>query len=267
MMDSSDFEEARPGPGDRMATFIVRVFRFIVRLFLVALVGASLGAAAYFGAPALYRNYVEPVQTNSQRITELENAMKQSQADGRDRAAEIGERLAEIEGRQAEQQEGFSEMQTQAKNLRAMLELQNEEIGDLQHLVERLDDLQADMQKTAADVELLETSLAGTDAPVQRLERQLQLVRVMELLTRARLWMTQDNLGLASEDIQAAMQSLDSLAEAAPEEGAGTLQPIIERLNLTLEALPESPVIAADDLEVAWKLLVAATERPVVVLD
>ena len=262
-MNESDFEETSPGQGDRTSTFVVRVFRFIVRLFLVVLVGAALGAAAYFGAPALYRNYIEPVQTNSQRITELENAMKQDQSDSRSRAAEVGERFAEIEGRQAEQLESLSEMQAETERLQTMLKTQNEEISDLQSSMGRLDTLEIGMQQTADAVEALETSLSGTDAPIQRLERQLQLVRAMELLTRARLWLVQDNFGLASEDIQAAIKAVESLAESAPEEEVEALQIIIERLNRALQALPYSPVTAADDLEIAWKLIVVATERPV----
>jgi len=267
MMNESDFEETSPGPGDRMATFVLRVFRFIVRLFLVALVGAALGAAAYYGAPALYRNYIEPVQTNSQRITELENAMKQDQSDSRSRVAEVGECFAEIEGRQAEQLESLSEMQAETENLQAMLKQQDIVINDVEYLTGRLDALQADLQKTADAVEALETSLSGTDAPIQRLERQLQLVRAMELLTRARLWLIQDNFGLASEDIQAAIKAVENLAESAPEEEVEALQIIIERLNLALQALPYSPVTAADDLEIAWKLIVVATERPVFASD
>ena len=267
MMNESDFEETSPGQGDRTSTFVVRVFRFIVRLFLVALVGAALGAAAYYGAPALYRDYIEPVQTNSQRIAELENAMEQDQADSRSRTAEVGERFAEIEGRQAEQLESFSEMQAETENLQTMLKKQNEEISDLQYSMGRLDTLETDMQQTADAVEALETSLSGTDAPIQRLERQLQLVRAMELLTRARLWLIQDNFGLASEDIQAAIKAVENLAESAPEEEVEALQIIIERLNLALQALPYSPVTAADDLEIAWKLIVAATERPVFASD
>ena len=266
-MNESDFEETSPGQGDRTSTFVVRVFRFIVRLFLVVLVGAALGAAAYYGAPALYRNYIEPVQTNSQRIAELENVMEQDQADSRSRAAAVGERFAEIEGRQAEQLESFSERQAETENLQTMLKKQNEEISDLQYSMGRLDILETDMQKTADAVEALETSLSGTDAPIQRLERQLQLVRAMELLTRARLWLIQDNFGLASEDIQAAIKAVENLAESAPEEEVEALQIIIERLNLALQALPYSPVTAADDLEIAWKLIVAATERPVFASD
>ncbi|MEA1977913.1 MAG: hypothetical protein U9N80_08425 [Chloroflexota bacterium] len=266
-MNENNYKETRPGPGDRKATFVVRASRFIVRLFFIVLLGSAVGAAAYYGAPALYRNYIEPVQANSQRITDLEKVMKQSQADRRSRAAETGERFAEIEGRQAEQQERFSEMQVETENLQTKLKKQNDEISDLQHLAGRVDALETDLQKTADAVEALEASMSGTDAPIQRLERQLQLVRVMELLTRARLWLIQGNFGLASEDIQAAIKAVENLAESAPEEEADTLRIIIERLNLALQALPYSPVTAADDLEIAWKLIVVATEPPVVASD
>lgn len=257
MKNSNGLEETRQKHGDFKANPGSRLIRFIVRLFFLILLGISLGAAAYFGAPALYKQYIEPIQMNSQRIADLENGLLQNQSDSRSRISELGERLAEIEGQQAGQTELLSGMQVEIETLQSELKQQNEAFVDLQLLRERMDVLQEDWQITADKVEYL----TGKDAPTQRLEFQLQLIRVMELLTRTRLWLTQNNFGLALDGVQAAKQALEDVADVTPEEDAENLQQIIDSLDLVLRTLPENPVIAADNLEITWNLLVAATER------
>lgn len=257
MMNSSDLDETRQKRKDYKATFSSRFIRFILRLFLLVLLGISLGAAAYFGIPALYKDYIEPIQMNSQRITELEDALLQMRSDSRNQVSEIGDRLAEIEGQQVGQKESLSEIQVEIENIQSMLKQQNHEIEDLQLLTERLDALQEEVQNTADQVGYL----TGTDAPTQRLEFQLQLVRVMALLTRTRLWLTQNNFGLALEEVQVAKQALEDLGDVIQEEDAEHLQQIVNSLDSVLQELPENPVIAADNLETSWNLIVIATER------
>jgi hypothetical protein len=80
----------------------------------------------------------------------------------------------------------------------------------------------------------------------------------LEALTRARLWLTQDNLGLAADDIQMARDILARVAEEGPEAEASVLTPIIARLDLALQDLPDSPVVASDDLDIAWGQLAEA---------
>ena len=267
MVNSSDFEETRQKHEDHKAPFASRFIRSLVRLFLLLLLGISLGAAAYFGIPALYEDYIEPIQMNSQRITDLEDAFIQSQSDSRNRISEIGERLAEIEGQQVGQKEFVSEIQVEIENLQTILKLQSGEVNDLQQLTKRMDALQNDLQITADKVVLLEEYLTGTNDPIQRLEFQLQLVRVMELLTRTRLWLTQNNFGLASEEVQAAKQVLVGLADITTEEDAENLQQIVDSLDSVLRSLPDNPVIAADNLEISWNLLITATEHEGVTIE
>jgi hypothetical protein len=129
----------------------------------------------------------------------------------------------------------------------------------LDELSTRVDALAGDMEQMATQVAALETSLAGGDAPTQRLGRQLQLIRVMELLTRARLWLIQNNVGLAADEVRSARAVLEQMAAEAPEAEAATLTPILERLDLALTDLQFAPIVAADDLEIAWRLLFSAT--------
>src|SRR3990172_7712868 len=77
-----------PTMGDRTATFAARGARFLLRLLFVLMVGLGLGLAVYFGVPAVYRKYVEPVQANTERLAEVEAALAAS----RNRAAATGRR-------------------------------------------------------------------------------------------------------------------------------------------------------------------------------
>jgi uncharacterized coiled-coil protein SlyX len=235
------------------ARFIVRALRVILRLIVVLLVGIGLGVGAYLGIPALYRQYIEPVQVNTQRLVDLEQAFQQAQADARQDRTTWNERLAAVEARLAAQAEAVAALQ-------ADIAQQGQDLDDLSSLPRRVADLAGDLEDTTTRVADLEASLAAADSPTQRLGRQLQLIRAMELLTRARLWLTQGNAGLASQDITSARTLLAGLLAAAPEEEAAALEAIIARLDLALEDLTTSPVVAADDLEIAWQLLFAATE-------
>jgi predicted alternative tryptophan synthase beta-subunit len=80
----------------------------------------------------------------------------------------------------------------------------------------------------------------------------------MTMITKARLWLIQDNLGQAAEEISAVRELLaNSVVDmnVVDEE----LVQIIERLDLALVDVRTSPIVAADELEIAWKLLVEAT--------
>jgi hypothetical protein len=107
-------------------------------------------------------------------------------------------------------------------------------------------------------VAALEADLADTESPAQQLGRRLEMIRALETLTRARLWLNQDNLGLAADDMQEASDILDQVAADAPDQEAAVLDTITDRLGLAIANLPDSPVVASDDLEIAWRQLADA---------
>src|SRR3972149_4576283 len=187
-----------PTMGARTATFAARVARFLLRLLFVLMVGLGLGLAVYFGVPAVYRKYVEPVQANTERLAEVEAALAAYQEQSR------GDRAA-LDARPA-----------------------------------------AGAAPPAAE------------PPAQSLGRRLEMIRALEALTRARLWLIQDNLGLAADDIEFASEILAQVAEEAPEEEAAALASILDRLELAIGHLPGSAVVASDDLEIAWRQLAEA---------
>ena len=73
------------------------------------------------------------------------------------------------------------------------------------------------------------------------------------------------NLGKAAEDLELAKGILEALSVGAVEEQA--LLTMIDRLEQVLLGISLNPIIAADDLEIVWQLLLLATEPEVGIID
>jgi hypothetical protein len=142
----------------------------------------------------------------------------------------------------------------------------------------QIDRLEADI--TALQTELDETKNRVTaeiqasleiqlednnDKTLIELRHQVMTTRALDMLGRGRLYLAQSNFGLAKEDIQAAR---DLLAQLQSETGDEVLGQVVARLDLALSNLPEFPVVASGDLEIAWQVLIsgkAASTPPTVV--
>ncbi len=236
-----------------------RAIGVALRLVFVILLGALLGAGAFLGAPAVYQGLVAPIQENSERVAALEATIQRLQDEERRRAAQRGEQLAATERRLIEQQSTLEGLQVQFESLAADVEALQSTSPEIRRLQQRIDALAEELSQTEQVLEAFREEVGQQGPPVATLERRLQLVRAMELLTRARLWLTRDNLGLASDDVEAAREIVQALVQTAPDDEVEELEAIRDRLDLALGVIRTSPQLAEDDLEVAWQLLLAAT--------
>ncbi len=113
----------------------------------------------------------------------------------------------------------------------------------------------ADLEETLADQQSeLEDLAEAEDEPsaeLQALQDQIQRLQAMTLISRARLELLRANYGLAQENLEGARAIFDDqlLAEDSP------IISVLGRLDLAIQALPDSPSVAAQDLEAAWRLL------------
>jgi chromosome segregation ATPase len=228
--------------------------RFILRFIFVVVFGVVLGAALYLGVPALYRSTIEPMRANTERIEELQETLAMGLSTSEKQVERLGERLVEAEGRLAEQGETTAALQAE---LDGVLDDQASEISKLGVVSDQLEAITADLDETIDRVELLEVTLSEVDFPAVEFRRQVRMISAMTMITKARLWLIQDNLGQAAEEISAARELLaNSVVDmnVVDEE----LAQIIERLDLALADVRTMPIVAADELEIAWKLLVEA---------
>jgi hypothetical protein len=120
-----------------------------------------------------------------------------------------------------------------------------------------VDDLTKDVEENREATSNLALEFNATKNPINALRRELQLVKVMELITRSRVSLDQGNIGLAEADIRMARDLLLPLQYRVFDFQREALLTIISRLDLALANFPADLDLVETDLEVAWDLLVA----------
>jgi uncharacterized coiled-coil protein SlyX len=225
-------------------------FRQVARRFLDGLLKlvswviilTVIGGGLYFGLPLLYQRYIQPVQENTAELKEL----RQQQIQSEQTIADLQSRLTEMETQQAQQAESLTALNGRVPNIEKDIEAHTETLGALEKMQETLQ--------------------AQNDASSAELKRQVNLVKSMELLSRARLFMYQSNFGLAEQDVQSAHELLAMIRPDAPESLTDELDAVLLRLDLVLSNLPNFPVTASNDLDVAWQLLLGKvpTSQPTI---
>lgn len=221
---------ARP-VGPSLGQRVGRFFRFLLTLLFILLILGGIGAGLYFGLPIVYEKYVLPVQQNTAQMA----AIQARQADNEQAVAELRTQVEDLAGAQADQAQALEQLDGR--------------VGDIET------EIAAHTQTLAALEEMQSTLEAQGQATNAELERQVGLLKSMELLARARLFLYQSNFGLAEQDVQAARDILADLRPAAPADLADDLDQVLQRLDLTLTNLPTFPVAASDDLDIAWIIL------------
>jgi hypothetical protein len=218
-----------PSFGERIGRF----FRFLLRLVLLLLFLGLLSLALYLALPWFYETFIRPVEQNTAQVRELQSWQEQIQQE-------------------------VADLQTKLGTLETV---QNQHDGSLKELDQRLIDIETEIaarSESLAALERLQSELEEQNQAVSaELERQINLLKAMELLSRARLSMYQSNFGLATQDVQIARDLLANIAPDDSELPADELEAVLVRLDLTLSNLPDFPVAASDDLDIAWQILLS----------
>jgi chromosome segregation ATPase len=246
-------QPADPIPDSISVTPARRALRFLARLALVVLAGIVLGIAVYYGLPAVYRDFVQPVQVNTQRLAEVEVSIEAERQADRERLQVLERRMTQVEADLAAATEVLAATQADLRELLAAL---GEQGGDLQRVRDLETQLEAvtDSLDSAEDrLAAVEEAVAGSQAPVEALGQRVQLLRAMELVLRARLALADNNPGLAAQDLRSA-RSILSASSAPP-----SWEPIVVRLETALVNLDTSPLVAIQDVEAAWYLMLEAS--------
>lgn len=210
-----------------------RFFRFLLRLVALLVILGVIGLGLYFGLPLLYQRYVVPVEQNTAGVTELQSQQRRTAQE----MADLQTKLQTLETVQNQHDESLKEVDKRLNEIETEVSARTESLAAIEKI-------QSDLQKES-------------EASSAELQRQLDLLKAMELLSRARLFMYQSNFGLARQDVQIARNVLAEVQVDAPESLADDLDEVVRRLDLTLFNLPDFPVAAEDDLDIAWQVLLS----------
>ena len=246
-------KQAASLPEPTPTSFLRRLARVLGRLLLVVLTGIGLGLGAYYGLPALYTGFIQPVQINTRQIGEIESALEAQRQSDQARLEAIETRLTGLETELAAEREALGALQA---DLDSILTLLGSDRGDLQRvrdLESQLAVLLSSLESVEARLTAVEGSLAQSSEPVDALQERVQLLRAMELVLRARLSLADNNPGLAGEDLRRARDVLSGAS--AP---AGWTA-IVNRLDMALANLSAAPLVAVQDVEAAWYLMLEAS--------
>jgi chromosome segregation ATPase len=154
----------------------------------------------------------------------------------------INEQLAAVQTQQAGAVSGEAQLTGQIADLGTRLGALEVEIANHTTSLTALDKMQSTLETDNKQIN-------------STLDRQIKLLKGMELLSRARLFLYQSNFGLAKQDIQSARAIFAAMQTSAPELESKDLAEVVNRLDLAIARLPEFPVVASDDLDIAWQLL------------
>ncbi|MFN2177299.1 MAG: hypothetical protein ACK2U3_15245 [Anaerolineales bacterium] len=272
-------------------SFWKKLWRIVRTIFIIIIVVALIAAAVYFVAPFVYQEYVEPVQEHSFRLDMLAEQVQQIDQRHSERMDSLADRLQELELQNdsdksslASLQESLKQVDTsqssQAESIEALLPLQTavaeietqltnlqsdlKEFQSVQATVEdEINNLQGNLEVlgegqegTAASLEAQQERLESLTAQASQVLQELQLLKIMELITRARYNLVEGNLSLSRTDIQLASEIAASLQPEALPHQVEVIAEIVNRLDTSLTNLAGSPLSTADQLEAAWQLLV-----------
>lgn len=219
----------RPASANTKTIWRILVFLFKFVVFMAVL--AALAGVVYFGWPIVYNQYVLPVQINTSQIAEMKNSQQENQ----NQLLALKNQLPELLTAQAQQAMALTALAPRMETLSGSINSQTTALA-------ALEGTQISLQ-------------AGDENRQAELKQQVTLLKSMELLSRARLFLYQSNFGLAKQDVQAARDLLAGI-QASPFQLTGNnLAEVVQRLDLTLSRLPDFPVAASDDLDIAWQIL------------
>lgn len=219
----------RPGVGAKIRRF----FELLLRLISWVIIFTVFGAALYYGLPMLYQRFVVPVEQNTVQMAELQSQQELTEQE----IIGLQEKINALETGQTQNAQSLNELDTR-------MDANEVNIDGYTKSLAAIETIQAEMQ-------------AQDEATSAELQREISVLKSMELLSRARLFMYQSNFGLARQDVQIARDLLAEMELDEEDKFADDLAAVIRRLDLVLSSLPNFPVAASDDLDIAWQILLS----------
>ena len=266
-MTAGELPPEKPSFGRRLMQALTAFVRALVRLLIIVIVIGLIGAGVYWGVPAIYRSYIQPVQDNTARLDGLSTEIEINYELLTQQLDSLQTRVDTLEIQNDTGKQTISELADQLATAEASLENQAVTIQsldgvqeDMATLVSAVASAEATLDELAATVDdnsdtflTIGSQLGSHDDALVTIQGEIKILEAMQLLIRARIFYAENNFGLAQGDIIGAIDILSSLQETGG--SLNNLSDVIQRLELANENIELNPEIAADDLEIAWELL------------
>lgn len=245
--DTSPSEEIENKSAAPSRTF-PRVF---LRILLVLVVGCAIGAAVYFSAvgwiPYLDQRLFEPIEKNRVQI-QVASATQDA-----------------LINQLATMREDLDENQAlTSQDLEAALTSADFQVGDVQAAVETvnaysltqvpalLGTITANQQKNESHI----SALATAQQTYLGNGFENELMKILALLSRSNQFLLHNNYGLAEDQLVAAQQILLDMEEDLNDWQHMQAVELLSALESAIANLPDQPVVASVQLELAWQLTI-----------
>lgn len=242
------------GPG-----FFGRLLRVLFRLLLTIIAGVVLGGAIYFGARSFYRQAVAiPAEASLTRMDDLSEDQSRFATQSAAGMEDLRQRINNLEKARMADAEEISSLQAEVLTLNRQVDQAQTAAASLDNLQKNLSAVATQSMKNGMD---LNDFLSSANSPVSELRQEIQLLRAMELLNRCRLYLSQNNYGLASQDASLVRQIFLEMKAEADAENEALIDTWIARLDMALANLTTAPVVAGEDLEMVWRMVLIGLPR------
>ncbi len=252
----------------KQSSWFGRFLKVLLRLILTLVFGILVGAALYFGFQFAYQQLVIPIQQNAADLQNLHTRVDNQWELLQDKNKELEDRVSQMESNQKSTSDDLSELMAQndqaAADLDAYLIQQEDlaaQIDDInQSIVTLMDqnkDLASQNDDLVATIEEMEV-----EKKLQPVYQDLQIFKVLLQINRSRLFLVQDNYGLAKQELTLADDLLNTLLLSATNEQENMILLWDARLNLAIGHLPDNPILANDDLEILWTMMANGFTNP-----
>jgi hypothetical protein len=230
----------------------------LLRLMITIIAAVILGAVIYFSAvgwiPYLDNRIFQPIDDNQAKVEELKGTQQAIE----DQILELSETL---EFNQALLGEGISAYQSTIDGMQQDINKLHQEVISVQeafdyrgHTITVYPQMLATLSaKQVANSRHLD-ALATSQFNASSIYQDLDLLRILELLSRANQYLLHSNFGLAEETLKTAKLALLNLQESLPYFQQELISNMLNLVDQVIVDLPAKPALAAEKLELAWQL-------------
>lgn len=269
--------EQRHPSNDSAPGFAGLLFRFLVRLLFVLVIGTLIGLGLFYGVPWAYRRLVWPIRENSARVAILQEQVAENSDSIFDNrraheariealetgASEIRERAdAEALDQQALSQES-EELARLVTALENDLETQRQAIEQVrsdfttatsgleqqaESVEKRLEEVQEEL---AQEIQASAEDLGDLEGQLEEALVRFSLLQTAQDLLKVRLHLAEENFGTAREVLALAVVHLDRAA-ALPPADAEVLGDLRTRMLEADDLIAQRSFRAGPTLEALW---------------